>query len=69
MFAHLVYLQHPLLVVAGDQETNRWRAEKSICPCDMLKVPHLVSLPQKRQLIAVDGALHHMDVIVLNTEI
>lgn len=30
---------------------------------------HLVSLPQQRQLIAVDGTFHHMDVVVLDAEI
>lgn len=30
---------------------------------------HLVSLPQQRQLIAVDGTFHHMNVIVFNTKI
>ena len=68
-------LQHPLLVVVGNHETNRWweafqknqsvSAEGSEC----LKVPHLISLPQKRQLVAVDGTFHHMDVVVLYTEI
>lgn len=31
--------------------------------------PHLISLQQQRQLIAVNGTFHHMDVIVFNTEI
>lgn len=30
---------------------------------------HLVSLPQQRQLIAVDGTFHHMDVVVFDAEI
>lgn len=47
----------------GDQETNTLSSFK------MLKVPHLISLPQQRQLIAVNGTFHHMDVIVFNTEI
>ena len=31
--------------------------------------PHLIPLPQKRQLVAVDGTFHHMDVVVFDTEI
>jgi hypothetical protein len=35
----------------------------------MKELPHLVPLPQQRQFMAVDGTLHHMDVIVLDTEV
>lgn len=31
--------------------------------------PHLIPLPQQRQLIAVDGAFHHVDVVVLDAEV
>lgn len=30
---------------------------------------HLISLPQQRQLVAVNGTFHHMDVIVFDTKI
>jgi len=61
------------VVEVTDQQTNRWHEslqEKSICfSLIMLKVPHLIPLPQKRQLIAVNGAFHHVNVIVFNSEI
>lgn len=67
-----VVLQRPLLVVVGDRGTNRWckAFKKSNSVFDkMPKVPHLITFPQKRQLVAVDGTFHHVDVIVFNTEV
>lgn len=33
------------------------------------KWSHLISLPQQRQLVAVDGTFHHVYVVVLDAEI
>lgn len=47
---------------AGDTDTDTHTTIK-------MQTSHLISLPQQRQLVAVDGAFHHMDVIVFDTEI
>lgn len=32
-------------------------------------MPHLIPLPQKRQLVTVDGTFDHVDVVIFDTEI
>lgn len=64
-----LFIQYPLLVVV--QETGGVKLSKIICLCEgvTLMMPHLIPLPQKRQLVAVNGTFHHMDVVVFNTEV
>lgn len=48
---------------------NEQTGKKKKKDLKLLKAPHLIPLPQKRQLVTVDGTFHHMDVIIFNTEI
>jgi len=34
-----------------------------------VEADHLVSLPEQRQLVAVDRTFHHVDVVVVDTEV
>lgn len=48
--------------VIGEQEAGTIKSVQ-------MQTSHLIPLPQQRQLIAVDGTFHHMDVIVLDAEV
>lgn len=48
---------------------NRRLQETETIRSGTLQPSHLVSLPQQRQLVAVDGTFHHVDVVVFDAEI